>query len=551
MLRFKLKYRFWGTTLDGTRQVFCMSADTEVFTARGWKTWDAFEDDDELLTLNTQTKKPQWEPLRGLHVFDWDAPLIRWQGNGIDAITTPNHRWVVENDDNTWAFSTTEELNKETKRRIIVSGESNFDWLTTSEMTVTEEPYKGVVWCPQVATRTILARRNGMAYWTGQTYTELITDYEIQEYINDELISSHPNPLGEIPIVHIPNRRIASSPWGMSDIQDIIVLNRQYNETATALADIINYFAAPTTVIVGARTSQLEKGAKKVWGGLPKDAQVYNLEMASDASLAQAFLVTLKTAMHEMTGIPVTALGQEQAVSNTSGVALQIQYQPLMQVLSQKWATYGKGFAKMNELILKTLALKEPELFVYDPAKDPPLKEGQLPILDLRDPLTYKTRAKFHTPLPIDQLIKLNEIMSKMQLGLESKRGALQDLGEMSPDEKMEELQNELMDDAKRQGALDLLKAEIQDVIMSQTISGSMMMGEGSPQPSGATNGNVVAAGGPDVNSAGDSASTTNNGASLPGIQPNVDTEALLAEMSTLSQGTKIPQRRMPNSDNE
>ena len=386
------------------------------------------------------------------------------------------------------------------------------------------------------------------------TYVELITDEVIEEYINDELISSHRNPLGEIPIVHIPNYLIASSPWGMSDIQDIIALNRQYNETATALADIINYHAAPTTVIVGAKMSNLEKGAKKVWAGLPKDSQVYNLEMASDAALAQAFMTLLKQAMHEMTGIPMTALGQEQAVSNTSGVALQIQYQPMVQKFKQKCASFGKGFAKINELVLKTLALKEPELFVYDPSVDPPLKEGQLPILDLRDPNTYKTRANFRTPLPIDKLIVLNEIMSEMQLGLESKRGALKKLGEIMPDEKLEELQNELMDDVKRQGAIDLIRAEIQDVIMSLTMSGSMMMGEGAPgsPTSQDQTGNVTSAGGPDVNSAGgDSAPTTQNSGPLPGIQPNTDLEGLLQEMSTLSAGTKIPQRRIPNSDNE
>jgi hypothetical protein len=32
------------------------------------------------------------------------------------------------------------------------------------------------------------------------------------------------------------------------------------------------------TVIIGAKPAGLEKGAKKVWGGLPKDANVFNLE---------------------------------------------------------------------------------------------------------------------------------------------------------------------------------------------------------------------------------------------------------------------------------
>lgn len=385
------------------------------------------------------------------------------------------------------------------------------------------------------------------------TYTELITDNWFEEYINDELITSVKNPLGEIPIVHIPNRLISSSPWGMPDIADVIPLNRQYNETATALADIINYHAAPTTVIVGAKASQLEKSARKVWAGLPEKAQVYNLEMASDATLAQAFLDRIKQAMHEMTGVPANALGEEQAVSNTSGVALQIQYQPMMMVFQQKTATYGKGLARINELVLKSLALKEPEVFAYDPTEGPPLKDGQLSLLDRRDPNTYRTLAKFASPLPIDRLIKINEIMSMMQLGLESKRGALKELGIENPDEKLLELTVELIQDAKDQGALDLLNAEIADVIMLTTISGGAAAADGTG--ASGPGGNVASAGGPSVNTAtGPSATPTDNASAAPLPGAGVKTpeqDELFNQLTTLAGGTKLPQRRMPNSNDE
>ena len=101
---------------------------------------------------------------------------------------------------------------------------------------------------------------------------------------------------------------------------DIININRAYNETATDIADIVNYHAAPVTVIIGAKASQLEKGANKVWGGLPKDAKVENLEGgAQGLKGAMEFLAMLKKTMHEMTGVPETALGQAQPISNTSG----------------------------------------------------------------------------------------------------------------------------------------------------------------------------------------------------------------------------------------
>jgi hypothetical protein len=384
------------------------------------------------------------------------------------------------------------------------------------------------------------------------TYTELITDNMIEEYINDELIDSHPNPLGEIPIVHIPNLLVGSSPWGMPDIPgDFLSLNRQYNETATALADIINYHAEPVTIVVGAKAAQLEAGAKKVWSGFPKDAQVYNLEMASDASLVQGFLEMLKQTMHEMAGIPVSALGQAQAVSNTSGVALQIQYMPTMMRFEQKSTNYGAGLEKINYFCLKTLALKEPEVFVYDPSVSPEPKEGQLPILDRRDPITYRTEAKFQTPLPIDRLIKLNEIMSMMSLGLESKRGALKELGIENPDLKLEELIDELTIDLKDQGALDLLRTQIADAIALMTFTGGDAAAGAPGDASGG--GDVVSAGGPQVNTAGGQspAEGGGGGGTLPGTQVDPEQGELMDQLSVLANGTKLPQRRMADNDDD
>jgi len=302
------------------------------------------------------------------------------------------------------------------------------------------------------------------------TYTEILTDDVIEEYINDELIDSRPNPLGQIPIVHIPNIPVSGSPWGLADAHDIITINRAYNEISTDVADIVNYHAAPVTVIVGAKASNLEKGAKKVWGGLPKDSQVFNLE-GGGAGLtgAMEYLASLKTAMHEIMNVPETALGQVQPISNTSGVALSIQYQPLMNRWAQKTAQYGKGLERINELVILNLAIKEPEVLAWNPTEDGPLQEGQLDVLDPNDPLTYRSFAHFPEPLPLDKLILMSELQQKMALGLESKEGALRALGEEFPEEKLEEIRKEMLEDAKADGALTLLKVQIQKEIMDMT----------------------------------------------------------------------------------
>ena len=369
------------------------------------------------------------------------------------------------------------------------------------------------------------------------TYTEILTDDRIEEYINDELIDSRPNPLGVVPVIHIPNVRVSGSPWGLSDGHDIIVLNRSYNEIATDISDIVNYHAAPVTVITGAKASSLEKGPKKVWGGLPKDAQVFNLEGGGQGLVgAMEYLKIIKTSMHEMIGVPETALGQVQQISNTSGVALAIQYQPLMNRYNQKIVQYSEGLKRINELVLLTLAVKEPELFIYNPDFNGPIKSDQLQVCDPNDPLTYETSVHFPQPLPLDKLILLNEIQTKMSMNLESREGALRTLGEEFPDEKLDEIRTELIEDAKADGALNLIKSQINSAIASLT--GLLPEGQGVEMAPGQEAGAGIGPG--------------------PSGQPGIVTpfeaqtiEQMQADLVTKAYGTKLPQRRGSKGDSK
>lgn len=373
------------------------------------------------------------------------------------------------------------------------------------------------------------------------TYTEILTDDVIEEYLNDELIDSRPNPIGLVPVVHIANRPVSGSPWGLPDCQDIIGLNRQYNEVATSVADIINYHAEPITIITGAKASQLERGAKKIWAGLPKDARVENLE-GGYQGLKQGleYLEMMKRTMHEMVGIPETALGQSQPISNTSGVALSIQFQPLMNVWEQKTTQYGQGIQRINELILRTIAVKEPTAFIYNPMTHGPLEDDQLPVLNPKDPITYYTEPIWPPPLPLDKLVLLNEIQAKFQLGLESREGALRLLGEEFPDEKLDEIREELKQDALADGALALIKTQIQSAIAEMT--GMMAGPDGMPIPAPPPQPmDVTGDGVPDV---------------MAGIgAPSADPNAQMAEQEirnllvTKAYGTKLPQQSIARPD--
>jgi hypothetical protein len=128
-----------------------------------------------------------------------------------------------------------------------------------------------------------------------------------------------------------------------------------------------------------------------------------------------------------------------------------------------------------------------------------------------------------------------------MAIGLESKRGALKDLGEEFPDDKMQELFDELVQDAKEQGALDLLRAQITSAIM--LVTGMV------PDPEAAGGAGPASAGGADVNSAaGQEQAGVLPG---PGVEPSPEASQVMEELVTLAYGTKLAQRRNPDNEDD
>ena len=266
-------------------------------------------------------------------------------------------------------------------------------------------------------------------------YTEIHTEGTIIEVVDGEVSNTYPNPLGEMLIVHMPNEPLPYRKYGRSDLESLLLPNKEYNEKASDLSEILAYHAAPVTIIKGARVQNLERGARKVWGGIPKDGDVYNLGLDSDTQVAMNYLELLRKHLFECGGVPEESLGATQQVSNTSAVALHVQYQPLIERIKKKQIHYGKGLRKINELILK---FYEAAGHLEFPSELSPAKK-------------YKTEIVWGDSLPRDRSLDLADISTEMGLGIESKKGALVRMGEEAPEMKLEEIEDELVHDAEVQ----------------------------------------------------------------------------------------------------
>lgn len=184
-------------------------------------------------------------------------------------------------------------------------------------------------------------------------FTQIITPTKIIEQFHGEPIRVRANVLGEIPLVHIKNYSVPKEFYGLSDTQDIIDVQREINEKATDISDTINYHAAPVTIIYGAKAKALQKGPNQIWSGLPKDAKVETLKLEGNLEAANSYLDRLKKIMHELSDTPEGALGAMQPISNTSGVALHMMYQPLIGKTKRKKDQYEPGLEQVNYFILR------------------------------------------------------------------------------------------------------------------------------------------------------------------------------------------------------
>jgi Phage portal protein, SPP1 Gp6-like len=200
--------------------------------------------------------------------------------------------------------------------------------------------------------------------------TQIITSDRILEQYHGEIPTIRPNILGEIPVVHVRNMSVPREIYGMSDGADIMGLNRELNEKSTDISDIINYHSAPITIIVGAKAKNLERGPRALWSGLPQGAQVFNLALEGDLGAAQTYWDKIKKTLHELSDVPAGVLGEDRAISNTSGVALHIQYQPILGRTKRKRNTYEPGFQKINYFILRIGMVKNRIRLPYDLCKN-------------------------------------------------------------------------------------------------------------------------------------------------------------------------------------
>ena len=255
-------------------------------------------------------------------------------------------------------------------------------------------------------------------------FKQVWTRDSIAEFEGSLNTAIYPNNYGVIPFIQIKNIAVANKEGGKSDLEDIIPLNIEYNLKCSDISEILDYHASPVTVLYGAKQQNIEKGANKMWGGLPKDARMENLSLQSDLAASNIYIDKIKTAMCEVAGIPESCLGGQQHFSNTSGIAMHHINLPLIDKNNLKKASSENGLEILNKLII-LISLKEG---VITNTNNAPLRDFCYNEVTIPD------------TLPKDMLIEMQQIQAEMAVGLESRKGAMARLGRENIDQRIVEI---------------------------------------------------------------------------------------------------------------
>jgi SPP1 Gp6-like portal protein len=172
-----------------------------------------------------------------------------------------------------------------------------------------------------------------------------------------QTVRDGPNPYPWLPFVVFPNEALPNEFWGVSDLSDLMPICQELNRRLSVLARILDLSGAPVAVLENVEGSDgvaVEPGAK--WE-LPRDARAYLLDLLAGGGVELHIkaIEALYTTLHDIAETPRTAFGEGDGA--ISGVALEVQLQPLIQKVKRKRAIWEGVFRRRNAMILDLLAL--------------------------------------------------------------------------------------------------------------------------------------------------------------------------------------------------
>ncbi len=240
---------------------------------------------------------------------------------------------------------------------------------------------------------------------------EVWTDRDFELWVDGALVEQKANPYGFIPFVIYPNLREPKKFWGTSDLGQLMLPQRELNRAMSQLAKILELSGNPIAVLENVEESEdiaVRPGA--VWN-IPEDARAYLLDLlqGGGVNLHINYVNLLYRILHDVSESPRSAFGGTER--NLSGVALELELQPLLQKVKRKRLIRAAAYNQRNRIILKLLEKYRNQRF-----GDNHLRIVWGPVL----------------PQDMERLISNEQIL--IQNGVHSRRRAMDEVGVKDPE---------------------------------------------------------------------------------------------------------------------
>ena len=250
------------------------------------------------------------------------------------------------------------------------------------------------------------AERSVIEVWTNDTF---------ELWLDGALAESADNPYGFIPYVIYPNIREPKQFWGVSDLVAVKEPLRELNRALTQLSAILEMSGNPIAVLENVTEAQdisVQPGA--IWE-IPEKARAYLLDLlqGGGASLHVEYANLILRTMHDLAEVPRSAFGDNRQA--LSGVALQLELDPLLKKVSRKRLIRGAALRKRNEMVLRILEGQTGESFA-----------------------PYRSRIAWAPVLPQDRSRLIEDETRLVAAGIHSRRTAAGLLDVADPDSEWE-----------------------------------------------------------------------------------------------------------------
>lgn len=248
----------------------------------------------------------------------------------------------------------------------------------------------------------------------GDEITEVWTDKTFELYTGDERQLARKNPYGFIPYIIFPNLRQPKQFWGLSDIPDIMETQRELNRAMSQVSLILELSGNPIAVLENIESAEdiaVQPGA--VWE-IPEKAKAYLLDLlqGGGVKLHIDYIELLYRILHDTSESPKAAYGRTER--DLSGVALEIELQPLLQKVRRKRLIRSVVYRRRSQMILRLLkTFTGTDLTKVEP------------------------RVAWGTVLPQDRGRIVQNETALVQAGIHSRRRAMDELGVEDPETEL------------------------------------------------------------------------------------------------------------------